>query len=102
MDRRRRWRQKAVGTLAAGFFLAYLVAASPHLVHHLFEEDHDSPPCPFLALSQHTPQLQPDPLTITCLIWTEFLEDPKPTLSLPSPLIHNSRTRGPPSSVLST
>lgn len=88
--------------LVAGFFLVYLIAVSPHLVHHLFEEDHDSPPCPFLALSQHTPQLQPDLPTITCLIWTEFLEDPKPTLSLPSPLIHNSRTRGPPSSVLST
>ena len=52
--------------LTAGFFLAYLIAVSPHLVHHAFEEDHGHqhghsrqddngrPSCPLLLLSQQT------------------------------------------------
>ncbi len=99
---RRPWREKTVGALAAACFLLYLFALSPHLVHHLFEEKHhDSPSCPFLALCEHTPELQPDPPPITCLIRTGLLEEPKPTLSIPLPSIHNSHTRGPPSSALS-
>jgi len=99
---RRPWREKTVGALAAGCFILYLIALSPHLVHHLFEKDHDTPTCPFLALSQHTPQLQTDPPTIICLIWTGHLEYPEPTVFLPSLLVHNKNPRGPPSSELST
>ena len=96
---RRPWREKTVGALTAGCFLVYLIALSPHLVHHLFDEDHDSPSCPFLALSQHTPELRTDPPTISCLIWTGHQEDSEPMVPLPSPLMHNRHLRGPPSSV---
>ena len=92
-------RGKTVGTLAAGFFLVYLIALSPHLVHHLFDEDHDSPSCPFLALSQHTPGLQTDPSSVTPLIVTETLDDQKPTVPLPSPQVHSSHPRAPPYSI---
>lgn len=52
---------RVASVLTAGLFAAYLIALSPHLVHHLFEEDHGLPACPLLAQSQQTPQLQPDP-----------------------------------------
>jgi hypothetical protein len=98
-DDRMPWRRKTVGALAAGFFLIYLIALAPHLVHHLLDEDHDSPSCPFLALSQHTPGLQPDPPTLTCPTLAEVLDEQGPTLSFPAPLIHASHPRGPPPSV---
>ena len=53
--------RRLLGVLTAGLFAAYLIALSPHLVHHVFDDDHGAPACPLLALSQQTPQLQPDP-----------------------------------------
>jgi len=96
------WRRKTVGTLVAGFLLVYLIAVSPHLVQHLFEEDHDSPACPFLALSQHTPELQLDPLTLTHLVLTGIFEGEDHALSIPSPLIYGNHPRAPPRSRPST
>jgi hypothetical protein len=96
---RRPWREKTVGALTAGCFLLYLIALSPHLVHHLFEKDHDPPTCPFLALSQHTPELQPDPPALTRLIVTGILDDHKPTVSLPAPPVLDSHPRAPPRTV---
>ncbi len=43
-----------IGALAAGFLLAYLIAVSPHLVHHALETDHGRPSCPLLIQSQQT------------------------------------------------
>lgn len=60
--RSRRWGIGSV--LAAGLFLAYLVALPPHLVHHAFDGDHGHPACPHLALSQHETALQPDAPTL--------------------------------------
>ena len=38
------------------------VEAAPHLVHHLFDDDDQAPPCEFLALADHTPgALAPSP-----------------------------------------
>lgn len=98
-DNRRPWRERTVGALAAGCFLLYLIALSPHLVHHLFDEDHDSPACPFLALSQHTAELQPDPPALTPLRVTDTLDEQRRTVSLPVPLVHGSHPRAPPRSV---
>jgi len=42
----------------AGLFLAYLIALPPHLVHHLFDDEHDHESCSYLTQSQHTPGLQ--------------------------------------------
>ena len=63
----------AAGLLTAGLFLAYLIALSPHLVHHFFDEDQGRPACPLLAQSQQTPELQPDPPTLIPPISTESL-----------------------------
>jgi hypothetical protein len=35
--------------LVVGFFVAYVVGQSPHLVHHLFEDDEVQADCTFLA-----------------------------------------------------
>jgi hypothetical protein len=54
-----------VSLLAAGFFLAYLIAVSPHLVHHAFEDHQTRPTCPLLIQSQQTmaePQHGPSPI----------------------------------------
>ncbi len=88
-------REKTIGALAAGCFLLYLIALSPHLVHHLFDEDHDSPACPFLALSQHTPELQPDPPALIPVSVAGPLDAPKRTVSLPVPLVLDSHPRAP-------
>jgi hypothetical protein len=96
---RRPWRKQTVGALTAGCFLLYLIALSPHLVHHLFEKDHGPPTCPFLALSQHTPELQPDCPALTPLSVAGPLEAPKRTGSLPVPLVLDSHPRAPPRAV---
>lgn len=50
-----------IRAVTAGCFLAYLLALSPHLVHHLLEESRDQGYCPHFALSQQTPEAQMDP-----------------------------------------
>jgi len=93
---RRPWREQTVGALTAGCLLVYLIALSPHLVHHLFEEHHDTPTCPFLALSQHTPELQPDPLALPPLGVTDTLDEPHRAVPLLVPLVLGSHPRAPP------
>ena len=46
--------------LAAALLVAWALALSPHLVHHLLDDDAQHPPCPYLALGDHTPQLAAD------------------------------------------
>ena len=56
-----------LSALIACLFVGYVVALTPHLVHHIFDGDENQPRCPHLAQSQHTPEA-----------WS----DPAPTLSL--------------------
>lgn len=91
----------AVGTLTAGLFLAYLIALPPHLVHHLFDEDHGRPACSHLAQSQQTPELQPDPPTLIAPILIETLHALIPESSLPSADLVVGHSRAPPRSVSS-
>ena len=56
---------RVLGVPTAGLFVAYLIALSPHLVHHLFDQEHGVPACPYLAQSQQNPGLQPDPPSLT-------------------------------------
>ena len=86
----------AVGALTAGLFLAYLIALPPHLVHHLFDEDHGRPACPHLAQSQQSPELQPDPLTLTAPILIETFHALIPERSLPSADLLVGHSRAPP------
>ena len=92
-----RRRSASVGLLAAGFLLVYLVAVSPHLVHHLFEEHHGHPSCPLLVQSQQTTaELQPDPPLVGPPVLMGTLADQKATAFLPSPPAHTSQPRAPP------
>ena len=52
----------------ACLFAGYLVALTPHLVHHLFDDDQDQTSCPYLAQSQHTPPAGSDPAPALALI----------------------------------
>ena len=88
-----------VGPVTAGLFLAYLIALSPHLVHHFFDEDQGRQACPLLAQSQQTPELQTDPPTLTSPISTERLLLVFPRASSPSPDFTASDPRAPPRSV---
>jgi hypothetical protein len=56
---RRPWRDRALCALCAGVFLLTLAALAPHLIHHLADPDHESPTCPFMALSHQSP-MQPE------------------------------------------
>ena len=49
-----------LSALAACLFAGYVVALTPHLVHHLFDSDGGQAACPLFALSDHTPQARGD------------------------------------------
>ena len=82
--------------LAAALFATYLIALPAHLVHHLSDEDHGRPACPHLAQSQHTPEIQTDPPTLTPPIATERLDAPLAGASLRSLRLTASHSRAPP------
>lgn len=85
-----------MATLAAGVFLAHVITASPHLVHHLFDEDHVSQPCPQLALSQQTPGVEVERITLSGPALSDTLR-PIPVSSLHlAPDLRPSRPRAPP------
>lgn len=85
-----------VATLTAGVFLAYIITASPHLAHHLFDEDHVSQPCPQLALSHQAPGVDVERITLACPALTDTL-GPVPVRSPGlAPDLHPSRPRAPP------
>lgn len=67
----------------AALFAAYLISLSPHLVHHLFDEDQDHPTCPYFALSQQNSALQPDPPIPVPPAQTAACHDQLPAASLP-------------------
>jgi hypothetical protein len=46
--------------LVVGFFVAYLVGQSPHLVHHLFEDDESQADCTFLSAADRHHPIPPD------------------------------------------
>ena len=91
--------RRVLGLLTAGLFAAYLVALSPHLVHHLFDEkDHGRPACPHFAQNQQTPSLQPDSPSLTPPIQVATAEVLPPGLALPRPDPTLIRPRAPPHS----
>lgn len=90
--------RRLVGLLTAGLFAAYLLALPPHLVHHLFDEDHGQPECPLLAQSQQNPELQPDPPTLPLPSRTNTIESPLPGASPRLPDLALKHPRAPPRS----
>lgn len=96
---RQPWRSTCFAVTAAltvGFVLAYLIALPPHLVHHIFDEDHGQPPCAHLAQSQHAPELQPDPPSLTPPSPAEPCRVPVAITGLPSPEPTAGHPRAPP------
>jgi hypothetical protein len=91
-----------IGLLAAGCLLVFLIALSPHLVHHAFEKHHGLPECPLLLQSQlATADLQPDAPTLEPPAVAEPLPVPEPTALLPTPFAPTSQPRAPPSALAS-
>ena len=91
-----------IGLLAAGCLLVYLIAVSPHLVHHAFEKHHGPPECPLLLQSQlATADLQTDVPAVAPPGVAEPLPVREPTVLLPAPLAPTSQPRAPPSALAS-
>lgn len=91
-------RRSAIVSLTIAVFLVlYLVAVSPHLVRHAFENHHGPPECPLLIQSQLTTAvLQDDTLTVGPPVLAGTLPEQKLTPYLPSPPRHSSQPRAPP------
>ena len=49
--------------LTAGFFLAFVLGQSPHLVHHLFEPSQTQADCALASAGKHTEGFSADALT---------------------------------------
>jgi hypothetical protein len=63
-----------VSILVAGFLLVYLIAVSPHLVHHAFEKNEGRPACPLLIQShQTTAEIAHCPSPVTPVVLTGLL-----------------------------
>ncbi len=90
--------QRFLAGLTVGLFAAYLLALAPHLVHHLFNDDHGRPACPHLTQSQQNPELQPDPPTLPLPSRTATVEAPLPEASPRSPDLPLKYPRAPPRS----
>ena len=91
-----------IGLLAAGYLLVYLIALSPHLVHHAFERHHGDPECPLLIQSQlATAELQPDVPAVGPPGVAGPLPVLEPTVLLPTPFAPTSQPRAPPSPLAS-
>jgi hypothetical protein len=83
--------------LALALFSLYLVAVPPHLVHHLFDQDHGRlGGCPHLAQSQHTPELQPDLPGLARPAPAEILSAPRPGPTPPTVDLAAHLARAPP------
>lgn len=50
--------------LTAGYFLAFVVAQSPHLVHHLFRSAQKQADCPFASAAERTEEVTADVFTL--------------------------------------
>ena len=88
--------QRFLAGLTVGLFSVYLLALAPHLVHHLFTDDHGRPACPYLAQSQQNPELQPDPPALPLPSRTVTIEVPLPEASPRSPALPLKHPRAPP------
>src|SRR5574337_303916 len=88
--------RRFAGVLTAGLFVAYLIALPPHLVHHLFEEDHSHPACPYLATSQHTPGAEASPPSLPLPAEAAAVETPSASAWLPAPVLPVYFPRAPP------
>jgi len=89
---------RLLGVLTAGLFAAYLIALSPHLVHHAFDDDHGVPACPLLAQSQQTPELQPDPPSLPLPSEVDTVLASRIESPLLPPVLPSNHPRAPPRS----
>ncbi|HEV8393088.1 MAG TPA: hypothetical protein VGQ37_02390 [Vicinamibacterales bacterium] len=48
-----------LGLVFAGFLAAFVVGISPHLVHHLFDDDHEQADCPFASVAERQQGVTP-------------------------------------------
>lgn len=92
----RRLNRLIAAGFTAGLFLAYLIALPPHLVHHLFDDEHARETCFYLTQSQHTPGLQLGLPTLTPPACPEILTWIPLPLLLPSADLTVGHPRAPP------
>lgn len=94
------WVRLALTPLLGGWLLVFLAEASPHLVHHLFDDDDEHAECGYLAAIDHGPADSPVPVVAVPVLPVCGRAEP---LSVPlagSPPPPARATRGPPASPL--
>ena len=92
---RSRW-TAAGGALTAAFFVALLITQAPHLVHHLFDPDHQQSECIFAAGAERTHAVEPDTVTVAPAALVQAAAPAPAEPSLPSPALTPSDARAPP------
>jgi hypothetical protein len=93
-------RDRLLTLTAAVVFTAWLVGLQPHLVHHLFDGDHE-PSCPYLALSEHTPQVAGASVDIPIVHAVGSIDASASVLAPRAPSVLLESPRAPPASSLS-
>jgi hypothetical protein len=78
-----------LGLVFAGFLAAFVVGISPHLVHHLFDDDHQQADCPFASVAERQPGLTAS--TAVAIATTQITAPP----ALPVPAAPASSVRAP-------
>lgn len=84
------------GLLATGFFIAFLVGQSPHLVHHLFEPGQNRTDCAFASVGERTQGLPADAVTLIPLALVGTDATGADRLALPSRTVVPPDARAPP------
>lgn len=92
---RSRW-PAAVGALTAVFFVALLVAQAPHLVHHLFDPDHQQSECVFAAGAERTHAVEADAVTVAPAVQLQGADPLPADMAFPSLALAPSDARAPP------
>ncbi len=59
--------RRALLLLLGGWLLVLIAETTPHLVHHLFDTDHD-PECEYLAVADHAPAAVTAVLTVAVAV----------------------------------
>jgi hypothetical protein len=85
--------------LLCGAFLFLIAETTPHLVHHLFETDHE-PECEFLAIADHTPAASAPLLVLVVALSVCGQTDAVPASRPPLATGRRPASRGPPTASL--
>lgn len=86
------------GLLVAGLFAGFVVALTPHLVHHLFDADRQVAQhrCPLAAVAERQPGAETGAVVLAVAHGAGLVVTAAATLMLPAPALAAPEARAPP------